>query len=346
MPETADPTQRIAIVGGGAFGTAVANILANNGFIAELWMREAEQVRTILSERENRRYLPGHKLHDLVTASDDLGSVVGHSSLVILTVPSRSFRAVCRDLKNHIEPGKGLVSATKGIEGSSFLLMSQVLREECPACPVGVISGPNIAEEIAAGKFAGTVVASENPDLRSEMQKLFAGRRFRAYSSEDMYGVELAGALKNIYAIACGMASALNVGQNAIAMLITRSLAEMGRLAVTLGANPYTFLGLAGVGDLMVTCTSPLSRNFRFGHALGEGKRPDQAMEQLGKLVEGVYTLEAVEEKRIKSNIYMPIVAALHKIIFAKEQIAVAVSELMGSDQRADVEFAAPKGRG
>lgn len=324
----------------------MANILATNGCVAELWMREAEQVRAILNDRENKRYLPGHRLHERVKASNDLGGVVGHSSLVILTVPSRSFREVCRELAHHVKAGQGLVSATKGVETSNFLLMSQVLKEECPGCPVGVISGPNIAEEIAAGKFAGTVVASESADLRQRMQNLFGGRNFRAYSSEDIYGVELAGALKNIYAIACGMASALNVGQNAIAMLITRSLAEMGRLAVTLGANPYTFLGLAGVGDLMVTCTSPLSRNFRFGHALGEGKKPDQAMEELGKLVEGVYTLEAVEKKRIKSGVYMPIVAALHKIIFAGEQIGVAVSELMGSDQRVDVEFAAPKGQG
>ena len=346
MSERTDQIRRVAIVGGGAFGTAIANIVATNGCVAELWMREAEQVHALLRERENRRYLPGHKLHRLVKASNDLGEVVAQSNLVILTVPSRSFREVSRELSNHVTPRHGLVSATKGIETERFLLMSQVLEEECPGCPVGVISGPNIAEEIAAGKFAGTVVASSNAELRAQVQRLLANKSFRAYSSEDLYGVELAGALKNIYAIACGMASSLKVGQNAIAMLITRSLAEMGRLAVTLGANPYTFLGLAGVGDLMVTCTSPLSRNFRFGHALGRGKTPDDAMEELGKLVEGVYTLEAVEKKRVKSDVYMPIVAALHKIILKGEPIGVAVAELMGSDQGVDVEFAAPQKTG
>lgn len=342
MSERADRVRKVAIVGGGAFGTAVANIVANNGHLAEMWVREAEQVRALRRDRENKRYLPGHRLHDLVSANHTLGEVVAGSDLVILTVPSRSFREVVRELAKHIGEGQGLVSATKGVEVEGFLLMSQVLEQECPQCRVGVLSGPNIAEEIARGQFAGAVVASRDEALRNKMQKLLSSRSFRAYSSDDIYGVELAGALKNIYAIACGMATTLNVGQNAVAMLITRSLAEMGRLAASLGANPYTLLGLAGVGDLMVTCTSPLSRNFRFGKYLAEGKKPQEAMEELGKLVEGVYTLEAVEKKRVESDIYMPIVAGLYKIVMKGEHIGVAVAELMGSDVRDDVEFASP----
>lgn len=342
MSERTDQVQKVAIVGGGAFGTAVANIVANNGLLAQMWVREAQQVRALMRERENKRYLPGHRLHDLVSANHHLEEVVAGSDLVILTVPSRSFREVVRELAKHIKAGQGLVSATKGVEVEGFLLMSQVLGQECPQSRIGVLSGPNIAEEIARGQFAGAVVASRDEALRGEMQQLLSSRSFRAYSSEDIYGVELAGALKNIYAIACGMATTLNVGQNAVAMLITRSLAEMGRLALSLGANPYTLLGLAGVGDLMVTCTSPLSRNFRFGKSLAEGNKPEQAMEALGKLVEGVYTLEAVEKKRVEASIYMPIVAALYKIIVKGEPIGAAVAELMGSDVREDVEFASP----
>ncbi len=332
---------KVSIVGGGAFGTVVANILAHNGYAARMWVRESEQARALMRDRENRRYLPGYRLHDLVSASDQLDEVVSGSKQVILTVPSRSFRAVVRELARHLVPGQGLVSATKGVQAEGFLLMSQVLAEECPAHPVGVLSGPNIAEEIARGQFAGTVVASRDERLRTDMQRILSSASFRAYSSEDIYGVELAGALKNIYAIACGVATTLGVGHNAVALLITRSLAEMGRLAVNLDANPYTLLGLAGVGDLMATCMSPLSRNFRFGKAIAEGKTADEAMESLGKLVEGVYTLEAVEIKRVKSDIYMPIVAALYRIIKRGEDIGVVVSELMGSGLRADVEFAA-----
>lgn len=343
MSERTNRVQKVAIVGGGAFGTALANIVANNGHLAQMWVREAEQVRALKTDRENKRYLPGYRLHDLVSASNNLQQVVAKSDLVILTVPSRSFREVVRELARHVEVGQGLVSATKGVEVDGFLLMSQVLAQECAQCRVGVLSGPNIAEEIARGQFAGAVVASRDEALRNEMQHTLTSRSFRAYSSEDIYGVELAGALKNIYAIACGMATTLNVGQNALALLITRSLAEMGRLAVTLGANPYTLLGLAGVGDLMVTCTSPLSRNFRFGKAVAQGKSTSEALEELGKLVEGVYTLEAVEKKRMEANIYMPIVAALYKIIVKGQHIGIAVSELMGSDVHADVEFASPE---
>ena len=334
--------RQVALVGGGAFGTAVANIIASNGVRAELWVREPAQAMALNETRENKRYLPGHRLHDLVSADHRLKDVIGRADLVILTVPSRSFREVARELCTCLPEGMGLVSATKGVEVEGFVLMSQVLAEECPQARTGVLSGPNIAEEMARGQFAGTVVASRDAALRQDLQLLLSSASFRAYTSEDMYGVELAGALKNIYAIACGIATTLNAGQNAIGMLITRSLAEMGRLAIHLNANPYTLLGLAGVGDLMVTCTSPLSRNFRFGKALAEGRTTTEAMETLGKLVEGVYTLEAVEKKRVEANIYMPIVAGLHQIIQSGQDIATVIEALMSSGMRVDVEFATP----
>ena len=207
---------------------------------------------------------------------------------------------------------------------------------------MGVISGPNLAEEMADGHVAGTVVASRHEELCGAVQELLKSPTFRVYASDDVYGVELGGALKNIYAIVCGLATTLGVGQNALAMVVTRSLAEMGRFAVSLGANPFTFLGLAGVGDLFATCTSPLSRNFQLGARLAQGATLDEAMEDLGKLAEGVNTVRAVCAKSAELGVYMPLAGALHRLLFDGADLTRIIGDLMTSEQRADVEFAAP----
>ena len=220
--------------------------------------------------------------------------------------------------------------------------MSQILEEVLPDTTIGVISGPNLAEEMADGRFTGTVVASHDEALRGTVRQILTSPTFRVYSSDDVYGVELGGALKNIYAIVCGMATELKVGQNALAMLLTRSLAEMGRFAVSLGANPFTFLGLAGVGDLFATCTSPLSRNFQLGLKLARGASLDDAMDQLGKLAEGVNTVQVVRAKSVELGVYMPLAEALHGLLFDKADLGSIISALMTSEQRVDVEFVAP----
>ena len=222
-------------------------------------------------------------------------------------------------------------------------MMSQIISQETQAQRVGVISGPNLAEEMATGHYTGTVIASDSEALRNRVQEALHTSTFRVYASSDPYGVELAGALKNIYAIVCGIATGLGVGQNTISMLVTRSLAEMSRFAVSLGANPFTFLGLAGVGDLMATCTSPLSRNFQLGHKLASGVSLDDAVTQLGKLAEGVNTLAVVQREAENRGVYMPLVAGLHSIVFDKQPIADVISGLMTSDQGADSEFALPQ---
>ena len=330
-----------AIVGAGNFGTAVANIVAANGVDVHLCMRDQAQLADMLAHGENRRYLPGHALADRVRPTSDLAQALAKSQVVFVTVPSASFRQVTGELDGLVRPGTCVISATKGIE-AGFRLMSQILEEILPGTKVGVISGPNLAEEMADGRYTGTVVASRHEDLRTTVQRILTSPTFRVYSSTDVYGVELGGALKNIYAIVCGMATALEVGQNALAMLVTRSLAEMGRFAVSLGANPFTFLGLSGVGDLFATSTSPYSRNFQLGLRLARGTSLADAMDELGKLAEGVNTVRVVHAKSAELGVYMPLVDALHRLLFDGADLGVIISGLMTSEQRVDVEFVAP----
>ena len=332
---------QVAVVGAGNFGTAVANIVAANGIDVHLCMRDEAQLADILAHGENRRYLPGHALGERVQPTSDLAGALGTSDVVFVTVPSASFREATSELDGRVRAGTSVISATKGIE-AGFRLMSQILEEILPTTRVGVISGPNLAEEMADGRYTGTVVASQNQELRTTVQRILTSPTFRVYSSNDVYGVELGGALKNIYAIVCGMATELQVGQNALAMLVTRSLAEMGRFAVSLGANPFTFLGLSGVGDLFATCTSPYSRNFRLGLELARGTSLGDAMDELGKLAEGVNTVRVVHAKSEELGVYMPLADALHRLLFDGADLGSIISSLMTSEQRVDVEFVAP----
>jgi len=330
------------VIGGGNFGTAVANIAAASGADVALWMRDPAQAENIRTTGENQRYLPGHKLSTRITPTTDMAVAAKDRELIIVTVPSGSFRTVCLSLAPHVGKQDMIVSGTKGIEGDGFVLMSQIIAAETRCGAVGAISGPNLAEEMAQGHYTGTVIASDSAELCSRAQRLLHSETFRVYASNDCFGVELAGSLKNIYAIVCGMATGLQVGQNTISMLVTRSLAEMSRFAVSMGANPFTFLGLAGVGDLMATCTSPLSRNFQLGYKLAEGRTLDQAVEELGKLAEGVNTLNVVHAKSAELSVYMPLVQGLYSVVFEGQPITSVISGLMGSEQGDDVEFALP----
>lgn len=336
----------VAIIGGGSFGTAIANIAGGNGVVTHLWMRDEEQAAECRKLRENRRYLPGHRLPDAVHPTSDLGTAVGASDVVFMCVPSESFRAVSARLAEHTGPGDIIVSATKGIErhdgGCCFLLMSEILAELLPGRRIGVVSGPNLAEEIADGHYSATVVASNDAVVCATVRTVLKSDTFRVYDNADVYGVELAGALKNIYAIICGIAGGLAVGQNTMGMLVTRSLAEMSRFAVSLGANPFTFLGLAGVGDLMVTCTSPLSRNYQLGYRLARGLSLAQALDDLGKLAEGVNTLKVVHERAQRLEVYMPLAAGLHRVLFEGADMGGVIRDLMTGGKPVDVAFAMP----
>lgn len=328
----------VAVVGAGNFGTVIANIVASNGYQTFLWMRDQEQLADIEIHNENRRYLPGHFFHDHVIPTNDIALALRQSDLVVVTVPSSSFREVAALISQHIQPGTYAVSATKGVEHDSFKLMSEILSEELPPGVIGVLSGPNLAEEIANGKFAGTVIASPDPQLRLIVQQRLSSSTFRVYSSPDVYGVELGGALKNVYAIICGIATALEVGQNAVSLVITRSLIEMSRFAQAMEGNPYTFLGLAGVGDLVATCTSPHSRNFQLGYQFASGLTLEEAMNKLGKLAEGVNTLKAVYAYKQRMQLYMPLADALYRVLVLGEDLKETIFELMTGEQKDDVD--------
>ena len=332
----------VAIIGGGNFGTAIANIIARNGHITHLWMRDSEQVAQTLQAGENLRYLPGHPLEANVYPTADLGHAAQSSSLIFVAVPSVGFASVCQEMAPYISPDDLLISATKGIEPEGFRLMSQLLGDLTPSQRVGAISGPNLAEEIAEQQYAGTVIATHHQQDAVLVQEVMRNDTLRVYPSADVYGVELGGALKNIYAIVCGLAAGMEVGQNTIGLLVTRALAEMSRFAVSMGGNPLTFLGLAGVGDLLVTCTSPLSRNHQLGSCIAKGMTLDEASESLGKLAEGVNTLQLVYAKSRERDVYMPLVDGLYQILFEQKDIADVISTLMGNSEGADVEFVDP----
>jgi glycerol-3-phosphate dehydrogenase (NAD(P)+) len=335
--------QPIAVLGGGSFGTAIANLLAENGQRVLQWMRDPLQAEAIRQNRENPRYLKGIKIHPAVAPVTDLPGALRASQLVFVALPSTALRSVLQP-QAALLAGKMVVSLTKGIEAQSFMLMSQILEEVAPQARIGVLSGPNLAREVAEHALTATVIASADEALCQQVQAVLHGPTFRVYASADRFGVELGGALKNVYAIIAGMAVAMDMGENTKSMLITRALAEMTRFAVHLGANPMTFLGLAGVGDLIVTCSSAKSRNYRVGFALGEGLSLDEAVTRIGEVAEGVNTLKVLKAKSDELQVYMPLVAGLHAILFEGRTLAQVIAALMRAEPKTDVDFISSTG--
>ena len=330
--------QPIAVLGGGSFGTAIANLLAENGQHVLLWMRDPEQAEAIRLTGENPRYLKGVKIHAGVEPISDLAATLDACELVFVALPSSALRQALQPMAEKLQ-GKMLISTTKGIEAQSFKLMSQILEDIAPQARIGVLSGPNLAREVAEHALTASVIASEDEELCQRVQDALHGRTFRVYASTDRFGVELGGALKNVYAIIAGMAAALGMGENTRGMLITRALAEMTRFAVQLGANPMTFLGLAGVGDLIVTCSASKSRNYQVGFALGEGLSLEDAVARLGEVAEGVNTIKVLKSKAEELQVYMPLVAGLHAILFEGRTLDQVVEGLMRAEPKTDVDF-------
>lgn len=335
--------KQAAVIGGGSFGTVIANILADNQVKTTQWMRNQAVAESINQDHCNPEYLPGAELNPELVASTDLQETIRGAQVIFVSIPSKSVRQVMESIASEVTPEQVLVSSTKGIEPEKFLLMSQVLKEIFPNNPVAAISGPNLAKEIAKKELAATVIACEDSEIRRSLQEVLSCDYFRVYASNDLYGVELGGALKNIYAIVSGFVAALGLGENTKSMIITRSLAEMSRFAVAMGANPLTFLGLAGVGDLVVTCMSPLSRNYRVGHAIGSGQSLEESVDDLGEVAEGVNTLRYVKAKADELGIYMPLASGAYEIIFNQTDPMAIAKGLMSGAIAADVEFALPK---
>lgn len=333
------PTQlRLAFLGGGSFGTAMANLAARNGCDTTLWVRDKRIVKSMAKLRMNKKYLPGFKLDDRLKFNHDLAAAVKDKDIIFLAVPSSAFRETLKNIAPYIT-GQSIVSLTKGMEKDTFAMMSDIIKEELPEVNFGVMSGPNLAIEIMKNMPSATVIASHSEPLRHAVQAALHSAFFRVFASDDIRGVELGGALKNIYAIAMGMAAAYDVGENTKAMLLTRALAEMSRFGVEEGANPLTFLGLSGVGDLYATCSSELSRNYRIGNMLGRGMNIDAAVKKLGQTAEGVNTIQQVHEKASKQGIYMPITHALYAVIYEDKAALGVALHLMEAGFRSDVEF-------
>ena len=304
---------RVAVIGAGSWGTTVAALLAPV-VPTVLWSRRADVATDVAAGRGNRRYLDGYTLPSQLEATDDLGLAVRGADLLVMGVPTHGFRQVLESMVDVVGPETPVISLAKGFERSTGLRMSQVAADVLPGRPVGALTGPNLAREILEGRSAATVIAATDPSAASALQGLLASDRLRVYTNDDLVGCELGGALKNVIALAAGMAEGLDTGDNARAALITRGLAEMTRLGVALGGDPMTFVGLAGMGDVMATCMSPQSRNRWVGEQVGRGASPDSVLADMDQVAEGVRTAAVACEMADTVGVKVPVAEAVRSV--------------------------------
>lgn len=325
-------TQEVTVVGGGSWGTALADLLARKGSAVKLWVREEELCASINEDRENTLFLPGVKLSENLTATSSLEEAVSGASAILSVVPSHFIKEVFTGVAPFIDASATVVSASKGIEEATGRTASQLLSDVLPEANrerITVVSGPTFAKEVLAGKPACVVAASASTEAAALVQRIFSTPAFRVYTNRDVIGVELGGALKNVIALAAGASDGLDLGCNARAALITRGLVEMTRLGVALGAKAETFAGLSGMGDLVLTCTGELSRNRSVGFAIGGGKTLDEVLSEMKMVAEGVKTSLAVRELARERGVDMPIVEVVCKVLYEGESPKEAVMELM-----------------
>lgn len=334
MDDATPALESAAILGTGSFGTALACLLEPKLDAVRLIGRDPAQAAAINRDRHNPQYLTGVALGPKVTAGTDIAAAVS-CGLVVFAVPTAATRSAARALAAAgLPPGIPLVSCAKGIELETGERMSQILGGMFPENPVAALSGPNHAEEIAAGLATCAVIGSNDAALARRLQELFTLPHFRSYTTDDIAGLEFGGAIKNVYAIAAGMAQGLGLGDNAVAALVTRALAEMTRLGTALGARPETFAGLSGVGDLIVTCYSPHSRNHRVGLAIGRGESLESAVAALGMVAEGVPNTRSIHDLASRSGVRTPIIDAVFRILYDGKPAAQAMRELLNRDPR------------
>jgi glycerol-3-phosphate dehydrogenase (NAD(P)+) len=324
-------TERFAVIGAGAWGTTLAIKLAAEHPVT-LWAHTQDAAATLLTDGENRRYLPGVPFPDGLEVTADDGSLAAPYDVYLLAVPSAHVRATLRRLAAHLRPGAAFLSVVKGIEQGSHRRVSEIIEDELPGPRVAVLSGPNLAREIADGKPAGTVVASADAGLAGALASVLVSDRFRVYTNPDVVGVELCGALKNVVALAAGLVDGLNFGDSAKAGIITRGLAEMTRLGVAAGAEQMTFAGLAGVGDLIATCMSPLSRNRRAGELIASGLAWTDVAGRLNGVAEGASTVKGALELAAEHGVELPIAEQVAAVVHEQRPPMTAVAELMGRE--------------
>jgi glycerol-3-phosphate dehydrogenase (NAD(P)+) len=322
----------VAVLGAGNWGTTLAHLAAKNGATVALYTREVAQMEEINRRRTNERAIPGLSISAGVRAVVDLRDAMDAAELVLFVVPSQAFREVARSVGDFLLPEQLVIHATKGLELGTHKRMSTILQEETCARQLGVLAGPNIAAEIARGLPAGTTVATAFAHVFEVAREVFASRRLVVLRAVDVLGVELCSALKNVVAVAAGMASVMNVGENAKALLVTRGMSEIARLCLALGAQRATFHELAGIGDLIVTCASERSRNHRLGAAIARGERMKDALDALGMVAEGVYAAIAAHELALAKAVQAPLLDRVYRVLYEGLTPETALDELMTLD--------------
>lgn len=327
---------RCAVIGGGAWGTALADRLARNGHDTLLWARERDVVESVNTQHENKRFLSGAQLAHTLRATDSMRAALTGADVIIYAAPSHVLRPVVAAGRGMIAANAVLGVATKGIEHETLMLMTEVVEAEAAGFPVVALSGPSFAAEVAAGQPTAIVSACTNLSAAHRVQRACSSPAFRVYTTDDVIGVELGGALKNIMAVATGILDGLGLGYNPRAALITRGLAEMTRLGVALGARGETFAGLAGLGDLVLTCTGALSRNRAVGVAIGQGQTLEQALTGKESVAEGVVNTPSAKALANRTGVDMPIVESMHRILFDGQAPREAIVELMGRELRSE----------
>jgi len=333
--------EAVAVVGGGSWGTALANLLAEKSIPVSLWVFEEDLCEEMQRTKENTLYLPGVQLSPLLYPDNDLEAVLAGKRIILMAVPSHVYRHVAMQMLDFLKGPVVLVSATKGIENESLKTMSGIWHEIVPESidwDYAVLSGPSFAREVVQKAPTAVTVASVSKEIAEEVQKLFSTEYFRVYTSTDVIGVELGGALKNIIALAAGIVDGLGLGHNTRAALMTRGLAEMSRLGTSMGADPLTFLGLAGVGDLVLTCTGDLSRNRTVGFKLGQGKKLSEILAEMRMVAEGVKTTRSVYHLARQKEIDMPICEQMYRILYEDLTPENALASLMQRELKHEVD--------
>ena len=330
---------KITVFGTGSFGTALANVLAENGHSVLMWGKNENTVDEINQSHQNKRYLKDVTLNETIKATSQLEQAVNFSDIFLIALPTKAIRNVVTELDQHIKTKKTFIHVAKGIENETFKRVSEMIEDSVSKNHkngVGVLSGPSHAEEVVIKQPTTVAASSKDEHISKLIQDLFMNDYLRVYTNNDLIGVELGGALKNIIAVASGIVAGMGYGDNAKAALMTRGLAEISRLGEKLGADPMTFLGLGGIGDLIVTCTSTHSRNYTLGYKLGKGKTTEEALNEMNMVVEGIYTTNSVYHLAKSQNVDMPITNALYKVLFEDKPVKDSVKDLMGRDKKAE----------
>lgn len=325
---------RVSVIGAGSWGTAISKLLSTNGHEVTVWSIMEDEIRMLNEEREHKSKLPGVKLPENIEFTTDLEGSIKGRDLLVLAVPSPFTRSTAHSMAPFVEDGQLIVNVAKGIEESTLMILTDIVEQEIPQSNAAVLSGPSHAEEVGRGIPTTVVAGAKNKKTADYIQNIFMNQVFRVYTSPDMLGIELGGALKNVIALAAGAADGLGCGDNTKAALITRGIAEMSRLGVAMGGHIETFNGLTGIGDLIVTCASVHSRNRKAGYLIGQGRTMQEAMDEVKMVVEGVYSAKAAVALAKKYNVDMPIVEQVNQVLFYDKPAKEALADLMLRDKK------------